>query len=296
MWLSLSLLTTLALTPGVEVHATSACPSSASIAAKLAPLLATGTSEADHALVETAPGEGASEVYLRLSRPDGSTLGERRLVLQGGCEEMADAVASVLAAWEAPPAPPVAATELRSSSARSAPAEPAPVPLWLGASGGLALVGGTAAIGSMELVAEPALSQLRARLAAATQTLRQRALDEQQLAWRRSHAELGLGWRAHGAGARSFWQVSADADVLLGWLSASGQGFFQDHSASALEYGAGAGLRAERRLGRWSLWLEARGVLWAQGQQAVLQGSSATVPLPRFDVSVSLGASGLAFR
>jgi hypothetical protein len=172
----------------------------------------------------------------------------------------------------------------------------APVQAWLGVGAGVALVGNVAAAGSLELVAGRASSPVRARVAALTHTSRQRDLDQGTVTWRRTHGELGLGWQSRGVAGGSYWQASADADLLLGWMSASGSGFFQNQRQDAFEYGAGAGLRGERKLGAWALWLEARANLWAQPQRATLSNSSSTTLLPRFDVLVTLGASILAVR
>jgi hypothetical protein len=125
--------------------------------------------------------------------------------------------------------------------------------------------------------------------------MRQKALDSHQVNWRRTHGELGLGWQSRGQSDGDFWQLSADADALLGWLSAEGQDFFQDHRQDVFEVGVGLGLRGARKVGGWTFWLEARGNLWAQGQRAVLSGSNSNAELRRFDVLATLGASRLAF-
>ena len=300
MWISTSVVTAaLVLAGGVEVHSSGACPSAEAIGAKLGLLLATEGGDPNVASVEVAaqkPG-GITEIRLRLLRPDASVVGDRRLIVQGGCDEMADTIATVLAVWKTPP-PPVAAqsesTALLANPARTA--APAPVQAWLGAGGGVALVGPLAATGTLNLVAGRAPSPVRARVAAFTQTSRQLDLDQGTVSWRRTHAELGLGWQSRGAAGSSYWQASAEADILLGWLTASGSGFFHDHRQDAFEYGAGAGLRGERKLGAWAFWLEGRTNLWAQRQRAVLSNSSSMTTLPRFDVLVTLGASRLVVR
>jgi hypothetical protein len=158
------------------------------------------------------------------------------------------------------------------------------------------LVGTLAASGNLELAMGREASPVRARVAAFTQTSRQRDLDSGTVSWRRTHGELGLGWQSRGAANGSYWQASADLDLLLGWLSASGSGFFQNDHQDAFEYGAGAGLRGERTLGAWALWLEGRANLWAQRQRTVLSNSSSTAELPRIDVLMTLGVSRLVVR
>ena len=299
MWISTSIVTAaLVLAGGVEVHSTSECPSSEAIVAKLRLLLTSEGGEPDVARVDVAAQkpDGITELRLRLLRSDASAVGDRRLLLQGGCDEMADTIATVLAAWKAPPLP-AARTEAVAPAAEPArAAAPAPVQAWLGVGGGVALVGSIAAAGSLELVVGRASLPVRARVATLTQTSREVDLDQGTVSWRRTHAELGLGWQSRGVSSGSYWQASADADLLLGWLSASGSGFFQNDRQDAFEYGAGAGLRGDRKLGAWSLWLEGRANLWAQRQRAVLSNSSSIASLPRFDVLLTLGVSRLVVR
>jgi hypothetical protein len=283
---------TLMLASGVEVHSTSECPSREAIVAKLG-LLASSGEQNDVAWVDVVAKQpdGTTSLRLRLLRPDASLVGDRQLVVRGGCDEMADTVATVLAAWRAPPLPATApAAELARDAA------PAALQAWLGAGGGAAFVGGMAASGNLELVAGHAASPARARVALVAQTGRQRELENGEVSWRRTHAELGLGWQSRGATNGSYWQTSADAEVLLGWLRASGQGFSQNVRQDALEYGVGAGLRGERKHGAWAWWLEGRTTIWAQPQRAVLWGSEASASLPRLDVLLTLGVSRLLVR
>jgi len=291
---------------GVDVRSAVSCPSSEAILARLAPLLPGGGEPDDVAWVESAtPGQdGTTALRLRLVRSDASSVADRRLVFQGSCDEMADTIATVLAAWEMPSVPqPLAdlgSTE-RSTTRGEQPPGKAEVGAgdlqwWLGAGGGAGLVGGIAATGNLELLAGRVGSHGQARAAVSAQTSRQRNLDVGEVSWRRTHASLGLGWQLLGASTGSNWQASADAGVLLGWLTASGRGFAPDGRQDVFEYGVGAGLRGERRIGAWALWLEFRTNLWAQQQQAVLSGSPSDVALPRLDLLATLGVSRLVLR
>lgn len=296
MWLATSIVTALVLASGVEVHSNSDCPSSDAVAGKLVLLLG-GRGPGDVAWVDVTGQEpdGKLELRLRLLRADASVVAERRLILRGSCDEMADTIATVLAAWQAPPVLPP--TELTAPQAKPADTAAAvPLQAWFGVAGGAALLGGLAATASLELVAERAGSPVRARVAALTQTSRQLDLEPGTVDWRRSHAELGLGWQTRGVADGSYWQVSADADVLLGWLRASGHGYSENTHEDALEYGVGAGLRGEHKLGDWAVWLEARMSAWAKPQRAVLLDSPSAARLPRFDLGVSLGVSRLVVR
>jgi hypothetical protein len=289
---------TFVLASGIEVRSSSECPSQEAIVAKLA-LLSSGGAQDDVAWVDVATPklDGTTELRLRLLRPDASVVGERRLRLRGSCEDMADTVATVLAAWRTPPVSAPAQPEPTARHAMPAPAAASSaLGLWLGAGGGMAWVGGSAATGNLELVAAKPASRVRARAAAFAQTSRELDLADGSVAWRRTHAELGLGWQSRGAANASYWQASADADVLLGWLRASGHGYYQDQKQDAFEYGVGAGLRGERKLGAWALWLEGRASWWARPQRVFLWESPSSTLLPHFDVLVSLGASRLLVR
>jgi len=291
---------------GIDVRSATSCPSSESILAKLAPLLPSGAETEDVAWVDgaTTGPDGMMALHLRLVRSDASVVADRRLAVQGECDEMADTIATVLAAWETPPeTQPMAQLASIEQAAQptvmaKATAEPGvgAIQGWLGAGGGAGLVGGLAAAGNLEVLAGRAGSHAQARAAVTAQTSRQRNLDIGQVSWRRTHASLGLGWQSLGAASGSFWQASADADVLLGWLTASGNGFAPSNRQDVFEYGVGAGLRGQRKIGGWTLWLEFRTDLWARQQRAVLSGSQSDAALPRLDLMATLGVSRLVFR
>jgi hypothetical protein len=291
---------------GVEVRSATGCPSSEAIAAKLAPLLSGGAGAEDVAWVEGATPEpdGRMALRLRLVRSDASVITDRRLAVQGGCDEMADTIATVLAAWETPPGTqPAAGLASNEQGAQSAVVAKAVAPpgaeglqAWLGAGGGAILSGGITTTGSIELLAGWIGSHAEARVAVSLQTSRQRNLDMGEVSWRRTHASLGLGWQSLGASSASFWQASADAGLLLGWLTASGSGFAPNDRQDVFEYGVGAGLRGKRRIGAWAVWLEFRTNFWARQQRAVLSGSLSDATLPRFDLLAILGVSRLILR
>ena len=291
---------------GVDVRSATSCPSSEAIVAKLAPLLSGGAEAEDVAWVEvvTPRPDGRAALRLRLVRSDASVIAERRLVVQGGCDEMADTIATVLAAWETPPeTEPAAGPASIEHGAQPAVMAEAVAPTgaggfqgWLGAGGGAVLLGGIAATGSIELLSGRVGSHGQARAAVIAQTGRQRNLDRGEVTWRRTHASLGLGWQSIETSSGSFWQASADAGLLLGWLTASGSGFAPNDRQDVFEYGVGAGLRGKRRMGTWAVWLEFRTNVWARQQHAVLSGSRSDAALPRLDLFANLGVSRLILR
>jgi len=287
----------------VEVRAATDCPAGDEIASHLRPMLPSGWSmgpAGDVASVELAEpqADGSVGIHLRLVRPDGSSGGERSLVLQGGCAEMAEAVATIIATWEtdfALATPPVAA---RSVPAVVAPARPAPVSQgrsdipagWdfsLGATVGAAMIGGVAATVGAEVAAGRVTSLWRLRIAASTQTARQLTFGQGEVSWKHTTIALGLVLRT--AGPR--WRFSVDAGPVLGWATLGGQGYDENRTASPFEYGLGGALRVERAVGRFAIWVEWRTNVWPRSQEAMLTGSSASVTLSGFDMMANLGGS-----
>ncbi|HEY5285008.1 MAG TPA: hypothetical protein VIM14_19605, partial [Polyangia bacterium] len=185
---------------GIDVRSATSCPSSEAILAKLAPLLSGDAESEDVAWVDGAtPGpDGRLALHLRLVRSDASIVADRRLVVQGGCDEVADTIATVLAAWETPPRmqPVARPTSIEQGTHPAAMAEAETIQGWLGAGGGAGLVGGLAATGNLELLAARARSHGQARAAVTAQTSRQRNLDTGEVSWRRAHASLGIGWQS----------------------------------------------------------------------------------------------------
>jgi hypothetical protein len=295
-WL-LSMMTMLSLAArgGVEVRSATSCPSSESVSTRLRPLLPDEIGGGDVAWVETAgpTREGSTTLRLRLVRQDGSVVADRRLSLQGGCDELADTVAAVVAAWEtSPTSQDVAWTKPPGAVAPSRPT----LQGWLGAGVGAALVGGLVPAANLELCLARAGSHGKARMAVTAQTGRTLGLYPGEVAWRRQHAWLGLGWQSLGASTGPFWRFSADAGMQLGWLTAEGRGFAPGKTQNTYEFGGGAGLRGERVSGPWSFWFEGRTSLWSKPQRARLSDASSEAELPRFDVFVTLGLSRLVLR
>ncbi|MDB4967303.1 MAG: hypothetical protein JWN44_2992, partial [Myxococcales bacterium] len=96
----------------VNVVSMSPCPDSAAINQRLRPLLPSSAGPADRALVQ----ESASAIRVEVRDAAGVLVGVRGLPLAGSCDDRADAVAVIIAAWE-------------SNVARRTEAEPAGVAL-----------------------------------------------------------------------------------------------------------------------------------------------------------------------
>lgn len=284
----------------VDIGTAPDCPSAHQIATKLDPLLPTGRSPglgrdvASVDVVESRP-DGTLGFHLRLLRPDGTMVGHRRLVLQAGCEEMADAVASVIAAWEADlqQAPTAVPNDAGPGTHFTVTNNPTPtrLRLELGLSAGAAFIGGTAATGSLEAVAGSDASRWQLRIATASETARTLKLDMGEVRWQ--HTTVGAGVMLRSLG--SIWRFSADLGAIVGWATLGGRGYPTNHEQRSFEYGAAAGFRVRRAFGRFGVWAEARTNLWSSHQRARLTGSESHPEVPNVELMASIGASATLF-
>jgi hypothetical protein len=291
----------------VDVRSSTNCPSTEAIVEQLLPLLpATAGLAEGQDLAEIKVGavqaRGAMELHLRLVRPDGSEVGDRNLVMRGACQDMAEAVAMVIAAWETKPlsgavpddVPAVGATisvaQVHAFQSASAPIRPWQILVAAGA--GAAFVGGVAATGGVDVRGGPVTSHWQLRFGVASETARQFNLSPGRVDWRRTSAALGVCWHLRDPS----WLFSLDAGPVAGWATLAGSGFSPNDQNSSFDYGFAAGLRAGRSFGRWSLWAEWRTNLWAQVQRATVTGADFARELPQLDTAVSLGLSAMLFR
>jgi hypothetical protein len=295
--ISTLLISTLLSAGTVQVRGDLVCPSASEVSERLQPLLPRRSPDASDAhratLTDVGPQpDGRKELHLRLLRSDGSSIGERSLLVAGDCKAMADAAAVVIAAWEtedpsALPAPIDKPPAPASDQPRGRPLQ------WLGGVGaGVGFVGGTALVGGMEAQVGRSDSHWRLRLSAMREGTRRIDLGSGQADWRHTMFAAGLVLQ----GAAGAWSGSVDLGSSLGWVTARGVGFPKNQTSDSLEYGVMAGARAGRRIGRLTLWVEARSNAWLRGQRALLTNVDSKATLPRADASVSLGTTFLIFQ
>lgn len=302
----LTLATLVAAGSGVDVRTTATCPTAQGISERLRPFLPAtsgAAGERDVALVDvldTRP-DGTTDLMIRLLRPDTSEVGNRRVALTGTCDEMAEAAAAILAAWETDPRSEGAPVE----EAAAPPAKDQPVILagppskaggWtmlVGAGAGAALVGGVAACGTVEVSAGKDDSHWQARASASAQTARTLDLSTGRASWDHTSFAAGLLWHTLG----STWRFSLDAGPVLGWAKFAGTGFAPNRQQRVFEYGGTAGVRLGRTWGRLTLWAETRATLWLPNKQATVKDPNhpeslpASRDLPSYDATVGLGLS-----
>jgi hypothetical protein len=311
---SLILATLIATGAGVDVRTAANCPSAEGISERLKPLLPAAPGargEHDVALVDViqASPDGTTDLIIRLLRPDTSEIGNRRVSLIGTCQDVAEAVAAILAAWETDPrsegtsadepvAPPAKNESDNQPSMASVPLSRAPSwEVLVGAGAGAALVGGVAASGTVEVSAGKNDSHWHLRTGVAAQTARSLDLAPGHADWQHTTFAAGLIW--HSLDPR--WRFSFDAGPVMGWATLSGVGFSPSRQQRVFEYGGAAAVRLGRTWGRWTVWAETRATLWLQDERATVKdpGSGQVVQgrdLSSIDATASLGLSLALFR
>ena len=301
------LLAAVLATGSVDVRSATNCPSSEDVAARLLQLLppaSVGPPEGQDvawiSVVDVNQG-GATALSLRLVKADASVTGARRLVMQGTCQDMAEAVATVIAAWETRPLPgaaPVDGTQVEPRQgplvARAKTATSSPWQVEVGAGAGAVLVGGIATMGAIDIRVGRAASRWQMRLGVTDETSRQLDLPPGHVDWKHTGATVGLCWRLRNPS----WLLALDAGATAGWATLAGRGYVPERNQHPFEYGVATGLRVGRTLGRFAVWAEWRGSAWIQGQRATLDGASPSsgADLPQADMSVGLGVSAVLFR
>jgi hypothetical protein len=293
----------------VDVRSATNCPAAEDVVERLLPLLpATVGNDDGQDVARIDVGEiqagGAMELHLLLVRADATVIGERRLLMQGTCQDMADAVATVIATWEtkplsgaAPEAPPASETHAAIAPMRVESMQPTPLPnhpiqIIVSAGAGVALVGGVAGTSGIDVQFGRTSSHWQLRVGMMGETARQINLWPGQVDWQRTTAAAGLSWRI----LDSSWLLALDAGPVVGWATLAGSGFSPSRQQRSFDYGAAAGLRAGRSFGRFALWAEWRTNVWTQVQRATLTGSDSSANLPQVDISVGLGLSLVLFR
>lgn len=295
----------------VDVRSATNCPSTEDVVERLLPLLPTapaGPAEGqDVAQIDVGEAQsgGAVELHLLLVRADATVIGDRGFPVQGTCKDKAEAVATVIAAWETKPLPgaaldvaPVPAVKDAVAPVRVQATQPAaplpiqPLQILVGAGAGAALVGGVAATGGVDVQTGWAASHWQMRLGLVGETGRQLNLSGGQVDWQHTTAAVGVCWHV----LDPSWLLSLDAGPAAGWATLAGSGYSPSRRQRSFEYGVAGGLRAGRSFGRWTVWAEWRTNLWAQVQRATLTGSPSGAELPQVDTAVSLGLSAVLFR
>jgi hypothetical protein len=289
----------LALWLALEVQGSTTCPTPSEVSRHLARLLPEA-SQGDSATRATLSSSDSS-VMVELLGPDGGLLAERRLDSSGSCAELAEAVAVILAAWQAKFSPRVASPGLPAPPPAEPPApvaaNPAPErepeqPLLfdMGAAAMASVVDSDLAWGAkLEGTVSPFAYGLGFHLAAAmasrhTQTIATPALEA---TWLRPTLAAGPNLRL--PGDSSALDLHADAVLAVLNIKGSGSGLTEGASDTTVGVGLAAGLRGLWTWQRIMAWVGAD-LLGFPGQDNLTVGNYGKVGrLPHLEVQISLG-------
>ena len=291
-----------------EIAGDCACPTPAEVRERLATVADSGEGKpsGDLGLHRVYLSSTNQSVHIELLDADGNPLAERTLDRSGTCGDVAEAIAVVLASWEAkfnpnlapPPAPlpapsapppePVVVTERQPPPPRSLPFD-AGLALLASVVGGEAVFGarfeGCLFPGDVPLGLHAALSATSTH----TQSVATPSIDAQ---WMRAALSVGPTYRlGHAAPG-----VDVHAGAVLALLHVQGAGLPKSASDTSLQLGLAAGLR-----GLWA-WNNAAGwvgtdVFVYPGDDRLTIGNYGDVGrLPRLEVQIAVGMALGHFR
>jgi hypothetical protein len=265
----------------VAIDGDTTCPTPMQIGEHLDVLLADRSARAapDHARL-AATGD---VLELELDSASGRTLGRREFSRQASCEQLAVAVAVVIATWEttADGVAPTIAVE-----AHDRPVQASSRSLVVGAGAATVLDRGGWAPGA---TVEVALGSSRSRWAGLLDAVVTRSnavsLAPGFASWARHRVAIGGSFEMVANGP---FVLDATGQLVAGLLVASGTGFSTDRTATTFDPGVAAGVRAGVAWSSWSLFVSATETEWLRANHLAVTGLS-QVDAPRHDLVVSLG-------
>lgn len=286
----------------VEVLGSGDCPAPAEVSRRLTEMLPAdgGGPPGQPARHSARVGRIGDAVVVELLLPSGQVIARRDLVASGGCDDLAAALAVVIAAWEAeldphltarvelPAPPPRPPARMQLVDAPEGPARTPSFQIGLAVLG--SVVGGQLAAGaSLEGWLAPPDWHLGLALELSGTTARSEAVGARADAASWTRFALGLGPEAH-LGLRGA-TVDLRAQALVALLHVEGVGLSTTNSDSSAELGAGAGVHVGWPWGNAVPWIGVDILLWPGHESLVVGGLPAVGDLPRFELQVSLGIS-----
>ena len=289
----------LALWLALDVQGTLTCPNPGEVSQQLARLLpeTKKTEQAPHAYLSA--GEGF--VTIELLGAEGGLLADRRLDRSGSCTEMAEAVAVILAAWQARFSPTVSPTVIEPPApVPAAVVEPAPEiskrPFLFDA--GLAaltsIVGSEAAFGAkLEGTLTPLVHGLGFHAAASlSSNHKQTTTDENVTAlWIRPALSVGPNLRLQGTSLA----LDLHGDAVFSLLHIKGSGLSPNASDTTVQFGVAGGTRGLWTWDHVAVWVGAD-LLGYLGHDNLTVGKDRKGQLPHLEIQASLGIALGRFR
>jgi hypothetical protein len=284
------------LIAAVVVEGPSECPTPAAVQERLAPLLPPDTGRGA-SLVELVNEPDGLRISLR--RADGTLAGTRTIGGVHSCDELADAAAVMIAAWQtdaaagepapAPPPPPVAPPVAAVKTAPPAAPPPAsPAVRWeLGAGGGASLSGNAIAPAALLLGEVSAGGPLGLAARASVSGNREVVLPGGGARWRR--ALFALGPRLQLVRGRALAQAHLGAGVS--WLAIAAHGYPDARRHDDLMAGLSGGLRVGWSRAGARPWVDLGAAFWPVRSILYQLPDERTATLPRLELLLTLGLS-----
>jgi hypothetical protein len=273
----------------VIIEGDTTCPSAARVSDAVVSLLTGLEARTEPHRVRLAERDGGVEVVL--SSGPARVLQTRTFPRGSSCEDLAAAIAVVIATWEVELSGAVSVEVESSRIATFAGAPSVVVPTAPRTTLGV----GLAALGSLDregavagMLGEAVVARgpWALRLAAMTAMRRHTDLAPGSVHWRRSALALGVHRRI----LRSRrWAIEAGADAVLGMVAASGDGFTEDRSSFSAAPGIAPRVRATLHDGRLGWFLEVSDWIWLRRGQLGVTGLNGSADLPRHEVRGALG-------
>ena len=275
------------------------CPAPAAIDARVREMLGLGSSDVfeERAVVER---DGAS-LRVRLRGKDERVLGDRELVAEGTCDELASVVAVVLATWlsdvhpvyvgslpEVAP-PEVAQATPRPEPVRSGAGTPASRHVAIGAAVGADLSAGKPApLVSLGVRWMPARSGLGAAAVATIIGVRSEPISTGSVRYWRWPLAIGPAYRVPVGSA----SLDFHAGAALAWFHVAGTGFPSALTHDALLGGGFVATRASGSWGGFEPFVDVSGFFWRPTDAFVQRDvNQPSVRLPGLELHLAVGAA-----
>lgn len=289
----------------VEIDGDGVCPAPAEVSRLLAEMMPARAGEGDstsgpHRRARLSRTEQALRV--ELVGAGGEPIAERRLAVDASCDNLAAAVAVVIAAWEAEldprlkarvslPTPLPAPTPPMTVAVRAAPPPPRSPPSFeLGLALVASLTGGEAAPGArVGGWIAPGGWRLGLGVALSGATARSEPVGPPPGAARWTRFALGVGPEARFNVGPTV--VGARAHALAAVLNVEGVGLPTTASDSTAQLGTAVGVQIGRPWGNAAPFIAADLLLWPGHDRLEISGLTAQGELPRVEVQLALGLS-----
>lgn len=286
----------------IDVVGEGSCPEPADVGrrvANLVPAAAESPGERRSARISRTE----THIHLTLRGPRGEPIAERDVAGDGNCDDLAAAIAVVIAAWEADLDPRIPArVDLPAPAPRpmppptvaiaaGAPRAPRPPPSFdLGLGLLASFSGGQVTPGArIDGRVAPAGGRLGLGVAVSGVTARSASVGDRAEAARWSRGAFGAGPDVRLVVGRT--NVDLRVQVLAGLLYVEGVGLTTNTSGSTGQLGSGVGVHAGHPWGTATPWVGVDLQYWPGSDRLEIAGSADRGQLPRLELQLAAGLS-----